>query len=319
MATAATVSPRDVQATFTYVDLSNPSWADPISFPSDEEKRKNIKDLPGNQKPVVTREFVVRDVTAELDKFTLDTHGFQYLKHKTKLSKADFADDDKVKSVLYPEVVDLVKKITGASYIYCYDHQTRGPVKANADKNVPTENPVHFVHCDQSYDGAKIIALSRIPDKAFAEKVVQGRFAIMNVRVPPINRISALWHHSLVILTMPWKVWRPVKTIYKDPFACADATSVIDETDLAPMPIQADERIEEAWAVGPNDKHRWYFKYAQQPDEVLIFKNFDSHGPVRRIVHSAFIDPAHAQDYDRESIEMRCIVSFDQAPPKGIV
>ncbi|OBR04593.1 Catalyzes late reaction in the cephamycin biosynthetic pathway [Colletotrichum higginsianum IMI 349063] len=291
MATVTTMSPRDVQATFTYVDLSNPTWADPISFPSDEEQRKNIKDLPGNQKPVVSREFVVKDVSAEIDKFTLETHGFQYVKHQTKVSKAEFADDERVKAVLYPEVIDLVKKLTGASYVYCYDHQTRGPVKPNANKEIPTENPVHFVHCDQSYDGAKIIALSRIPDKSFAEKVVQGRFAIMNV-------------------------WRPVKTIYKDPFACADATSVVDETDLAPMPIQADERVEEAWAVGPNENHRWYFKYAQQPDEVLIFKNFDSHGPVRRIVHSAFIDPEHAQGYDRESIEMRCIVSYDQTPPK---
>ncbi|CCF45817.1 hypothetical protein CH063_03706 [Colletotrichum higginsianum] len=166
MATVTTMSPRDVQATFTYVDLSNPTWADPISFPSDEEQRKNIKDLPGNQKPVVSREFVVKDVSAEIDKFTLETHGFQYVKHQTKVSKAEFADDERVKAVLYPEVIDLVKKLTGASYVYCYDHQTRGPVKPNANKEIPTENPVHFVHCDQSYDGAKIIALSRIPDKS---------------------------------------------------------------------------------------------------------------------------------------------------------
>lgn len=115
------------------------------------------------------------------------------------------------------------------------------------------------------------------------------------------------------------KVWRPVRTIYKDPFACAEGASVVDETDLAPMPIQADDLLEEGWAVGPNKQHRWYFKYAQQPDEVLLFKNYDSQGPVRRIVHSAFIDPLHVGDDDRESIELRCVVVFDQSPDGNAV
>lgn len=51
-------------------------------------------------------------------------------------------------------------------------------------------NPCHFVHCDQSYDGAKTIALSRIPDKDFAEKAVQGHFAVVNVSNRPPRRVG---------------------------------------------------------------------------------------------------------------------------------
>ncbi|KAG8158128.1 hypothetical protein KVR01_011889 [Diaporthe batatas] len=282
-----TISAHDVRATFYYMDLTDPSFADPVSFPSDQAERNNIAKLPGNKKPAISLDFVVKDISTELDKYTLDTHGFQYIKHKSKLSKDDFADDEKVRTIYYPESIDLIKRATGASYVHVYEHNSRGPVKPTQNKEIPMQCPCHFVHCDQSYNGAKTIALSRIPDKAFAEKAIQVHFAVMNV-------------------------WRPVRTIYKDPFACAEGASVVDDTDLAPMPIQADDLLEEGWAVGPNKRHRWYFKYAQQPDEVLLFKNFDSEGPVKRIVHSAFIDPSNVDNYDRESIELRCIVVFNQ-------
>ncbi|KAJ4403642.1 hypothetical protein N0V82_010619 [Gnomoniopsis sp. IMI 355080] len=294
MAVTETRSAHNVSATFHYMDLTDPNFAAPVSFPSDEAERKNIANLPGNKKPAVSLDFVVKDISAELDKYTIDAHGFQYIKHKSKLSKDDFADDDKVRTVYYPESIDLIKRMTGASYVHVYEHNSRGPVKPDQNKAIPMQCPCHFVHCDQSYNGAKTIALSRIPDKAFAEKAVQGHFAVINV-------------------------WRPVRTIYKDPFACAEGASVVDETDLAPMPIQADDLLEEGWAVGPNKQHRWYFKYAQQPDEVLLFKNYDSQGPVRRIVHSAFIDPSHVGDDDRESIELRCVVVFDQSPDGNAV
>ena len=54
---------------------------------------------------------MVQDISAQLDKYTLDTHGFQYIKHKSKLSKDDFADDEKVRAVYYPESIDLIKKM----------------------------------------------------------------------------------------------------------------------------------------------------------------------------------------------------------------
>lgn len=71
---------------------------------------------------------------------------------------------------------------TGASYVHLFDYAARGPL--NGDDGDPKINrPVKSVHCDQSYEGAKRVVMSRLPDKAFAEEVVENRrFQIMNVR-----------------------------------------------------------------------------------------------------------------------------------------
>lgn len=69
----------------------------------------------------------------------------------------------------------------------------------------------------------------------------------------------------------------------------------------------------ESWTVKRSAGHEWYFKYAQQPDEVLLIKCFDSvaDGKVaRRAPHSAFQDPRHVEDALRESIEIRTMVFY---------
>ena len=88
----------------------------------------------------------------------------------------------------------------------------------------------------------------------------------------------------------------------------------------------------ETWAVKPppsssHGQHRWYYKYAQRPDEVLLIKCFDSDttNEARRTPHSAFeVPPRHFDDGDsegdvddslpnksgRESIEVRALVFY---------
>ena len=65
--------------------------------------------------------------------------------------------------------------------------------------------------------------------------------------------------------------------------------------------------------VKANPDHRWYFKYAQQPDEPLLFKCYDSVEDVaRRNPHSAFWNPAHGMDEPiRESVDVRTLVFYD--------
>lgn len=55
-------------------------------------------------------------------------------------------------------------------------------------------------------------------------------------------------------------------------------------------------------------KHRWHYKFAQQPDEVLVFKQFDNYGRVRACPHSAFEDEEFEDGEARESIEVRAIL-----------
>ena len=113
------------------------------------------------------------------------------------------------------------------------------------------------------------------------------------------------------ILTQ-FKVWRPIKTIYKHPLAIAEAPSVPD-SDLLPSALVYPDRTEETFTVKPNSDHRWYFKYAQRPDEVTLFKCFDSleDGRARRVPHSAFVDPTEEANESRASIETRAFVFYD--------
>ena len=60
--------------------------------------------------------------------------------------------------------------------------------------------------------------------------------------------------------------------------------------------------------------HKWYYKFAQKPNEVLVFKQFDNFGKARACPHSAFIDPEYEDSYPRESIEVRAILLW----PGGI-
>jgi hypothetical protein len=52
-------------------------------------------------------------------------------------------------------------------------------------------------------------------------------------------------------------------------------------------------------------KHKWHYKFAQQPDEVLIFKQFDNFGKARACPHTAFVDKEFEDADARESIEIR--------------
>jgi hypothetical protein len=63
-------------------------------------------------RPAITQEVVVKDITGEESKYTLDSHGFQIYYHESK--EKDFVDDDKIKAEYYPEVEQLLKD----AYVY---------------------------------------------------------------------------------------------------------------------------------------------------------------------------------------------------------
>lgn len=112
-------------------------------------------------------------------------------------------------------------------------------------------------------------------------------------------------------ISLSVKAWRPIKTVYKDPLAVADARTIAEE-DLVPGRIIYADHERESWTIKPSAAHRWYFKYAQQPDEVLLIKCYDSlDGVARRAPHSAFQDPRHVEESWRESIEIRTMVFYD--------
>lgn len=105
-------------------------------------------------------------------------------------------------------------------------------------------------------------------------------------------------------------VWRPIRTIVRDPLAVAEANSVPD-SDLVPTALIYPNRRGETYAVRHNESHKWFYKRGLTPEEVLLIKCFDSKvdGRARRVPHTAFVDETVSDDAPpRESIEVRCLV-----------
>ena len=177
----------------------------------------------------------------------------------------------------------LIKISTGAPKVFIFDHTIRRQAsdKRSTDPE-PPRGPVQRVHIDQSYKAGPQRVQHHFPDEA--HHLLKGRYQIINL-------------------------WRPIKTIHKDPLGVADATSVPEE-DLLPVQLVYPDRVGETFTVRPNPGHRWFYLKEQTPSEAMLIKCFDSKvdGRARRAPHSAFIDPATEAESPRESIEVRALV-----------
>lgn len=83
----------------------------------------NADPITGVQKRNTERqehEVTLENVRGKEAEYTLDNCGFQFSKHKS--SHTTFLNDDDVVKEYYPESVDLIKKLTGASRVELFDH-----------------------------------------------------------------------------------------------------------------------------------------------------------------------------------------------------
>jgi len=89
----------------------------------------------------------IRNGRELLSKFSPDTNGFVLTEHETAVR--DFYDPDEVKSVYYPEVERLLKRVTGAERVVIFDHIVRNPLLAERGEK-GARAPAKFVHNDYS-------------------------------------------------------------------------------------------------------------------------------------------------------------------------
>ena len=62
----------------------------------------------------------IENVRGSEDQYNLDTAGFQFGKHPSTHTR--FLDPNEVQAEYYPDAVELIKKITGASSVVIFDH-----------------------------------------------------------------------------------------------------------------------------------------------------------------------------------------------------
>jgi hypothetical protein len=216
-----------------------------------------------------------------LGKLSLDTNGFVLTEHETAVE--DFNDPDEVKSVYYPEVERLLKRVTGAERVVVFDHIVRNPVLAKRGEK-GARPPAKVVHNDYSMKSAPGRVRDHLQEEA--EHLLKYRFAEINV-------------------------WRAIRgPIESSPLALCDARS-LDLQDSVPTDLVYRERVGETLGFLFNPRHRWYYFPRMQRNEAILLKCYDSKddGRARFTAHTSFEDPSSPPNAaPRESIEVRALV-----------
>ncbi|POS74105.1 cephamycin biosynthesis protein CmcJ [Diaporthe helianthi] len=254
---------------------------------------------PPIQTPKQDYPVLITDVTGHEDEFNLQTQGIEFVHHESKLADEQFDDEKLVTETYYQEILDLTKKVLEnnpkfpkISSLHILQHLRR-----NSPDKFPT-GPVHGVHVDQ-HPGAVTGFARRWLGDTKADDLLRShkRWQIINA-------------------------WRAIRPVQRDPFAVVDARSVPDDDILKVRLVYPDHEIDilEVKAPLPDagvGGHKWYFKDAMGPGDVVFFTQFDStrSGDVpTRVPHTAFRDPRvdEGTAEARRSIEVRVAVFYDE-------
>jgi hypothetical protein len=218
---------------------------------------------------------------------TLNREGFALVRRDTAVT--DFYDQDAVTQVYYPEVIQLLKDVTGAAEVRIFDHTLR--VEDEAKRRAHgTRLPVSVVHNDYTErSGPQRVRDVMAPEEA--ARFLAHRFAMVNV-------------------------WRSFgASAERFPLAVADGRTV-PQADYIAVDIVYQDRTGEIYQNAHSDGQRWYYFSGMRRDEVMLLKCFDTatDGRTRYTAHSGFANPqVPAETPPRESIEVRALLSFRPA------
>ena len=124
--------------------------------------------------------------------FDMDKEGFSLHDFTSKYDDGSWENDERVRKEFYPEVVEFMKKTTGAKEVLVFDHTIR--TKANLQKKLTQETntsqraPVMLVHCDYTAESGPVRVKQLLPDTA--DKLLQHRVAFLNVWKPIHNVVE---------------------------------------------------------------------------------------------------------------------------------
>jgi hypothetical protein len=243
-----------------------------IFYPTDRKK---------SQWPYTPCPVTIRDMRPLQDELSFDRNGFVLVNQNSAC--ADFYDADQVERVYVPEVLDLIRQLTGADKVINFGVMTRTNNPDAKEGNLPAFG-AHVDYGDRTVRDQAVLALGE--DEA--AKWLAGRYMLINV-------------------------WRPIQIVKSAPFALCDA-STVSASDLCDSEVRGglgdpNRPTLYGYAIAFNENQRWYYVPEQRPDEVLAFRLFDSNpDAVQWTAHSAFAHPGIPDDAPpRESIEMRTI------------
>ncbi|KAJ7075677.1 hypothetical protein B0H15DRAFT_866328 [Mycena belliarum] len=219
---------------------------------------------------------------------TLDTVGYQLFNHPAKHTA--FMSDAEIEKEYYPESIELIKRLTGASRVVLFDHTIRRRRPGVLDDSPDRRQPVAMTHIDQT-TASSVARVHRHLPAGDVPELLKHRFQIINL-------------------------WRPISHPAVDwPLALCDFRSVDPTKDILPVALVYPDREGETFGVVYNPKQKWTYFSGVTPQELILIKCFDSlqDGSVALYTpHTGFQDPATPEGTPlRESIELRALVFYD--------
>lgn len=215
----------------------------------------------------------IENIRGKEGDYTLDNAGFQF--HREAAQHKTFANDEEVEREYYPESIELLKRLTGASRVVLFDHSEYMFYVCTPDmifisslycsairRNRPGEiddgpqkrKPVPRVHVDQTSASAVARVHRHLP-AGDAESLLKRRFQIINL-------------------------WRPIHHVALDwPLALCDYRSIDRKTDLFPTALRYPDREGETSSVKYNPAHKWIYARGMTPEEVVLIKWYVSNSP----------------------------------------
>jgi len=239
----------------------------------------------------------IRDVRPSRTSYTLDEHGFAFVKHQSEA-----ATDPALPEVSHPrqmlpvgpaarystEMLEFVREYTGATLVL----PQIGSFIARASKPATTWTPTAMlVHMDYSTTSAN--------------QFVQWTVAACGTPAP---------RHSYFAFIQTWRALSPGP---QDNSLCVCDGSSVQPEDAVPIdavtgPADLPGKCFEFRLCRYRKGHSWYYLSNMEADDVVFFKGYDSRYPnAMSAMHSAFNNPLAGPDVaPRRSIEARFLAFF---------
>ncbi|HSG35297.1 MAG TPA: CmcJ/NvfI family oxidoreductase [Sphingomonadaceae bacterium] len=230
--------------------------------------------------PGEEHEVVIHDMRAIADRLSFDRNGFVLLEEPSAIR--NFSAKENIDAYCR-EVEALVQRLTGSLKTVSF-----GPIVRTSAQGTHGHNqPAFGAHVDYGDRTVRDFTYDLLP-KDEAERLLEGRYMLINV-------------------------WRPIVPVESAPFALCDASTVQRE-DLFDSEVVGglgDYNRSSLWGynLAYSPDHKWYWVPDMRPEQVLVFKLFDSDpDAVQHTAHSAFeLRDAPADAAPRQSIELRTI------------
>lgn len=262
----------------------------------------------GNRRSTtVKREVFFHDARQLPTPPTLDDNGVTVVPLNSAVQ--NYHNDKEIMDVLYPEVVQTLKKHFGAAHVAVWNHATRSedPVAEGklSGRGTFTHAYARFAHVDAGPNSHKFGRLQMRKQCGLSEEETSEKcmdIVHVNIWKP---RDYPVAQNPLAVLD-----WKTLDTAKENVW-----TTYVTEGSNLPGA--------DGFKIGQlleSPKHKWLFWKHLRVDEALVFKQLDTRqGVAQQGFHTSFDDPSAPPDAPgRRSIELTAGMAFLRAPQASL-